>query len=171
MMKNFLSGILLMVLSTSHWVFAGHPSDKVLGAEMMHGTIEVSTGARVPEVGAELYADVMDGYNLQLMVKHFEIIPPIKKLLASASGALLEGHAHLYVNGVKVQRVYGRYLHLPEKLFRPGINTITVSLNDHKHATWTVKEVEIQTTLTIHVGREPLVLNHYSSSPILKRPH
>lgn len=170
-MKNFLSSVLLMALVTPHWVYAGHPSDNVTGEEMAHGTIEVLAGVRVPEMGVALFVDVMDGYNLQLEVRHFEIIPPIKKLMASASNAQLEGHAHLYVNGVKIQRVYGHYLHLPGKLFRSGINTITISLNDHTHATWTVKGIEIQATLTVNVGREPLVLNHYSSSPIIKRPH
>jgi len=167
-MNSFRCAIFLVALSAPHWVFAAHPADNVSDEAMSHGTIEIFEGFRVPELGAELFVDTMDGYNLQLELAYYSIMPPIKKLMASPPDAQLEGHAHLYVNGVKIQRVYGRNLHLPAKLFKNGINTITISLNDHNHATWTVRDVELQTTLTVNVGRKPLVLNHYSSSPILK---
>jgi len=167
-MNSFLCAILLVVLGAPHWVFAAHPADNANGEEMSHGTLEITTGFRVPELSAEIFVDKMDGYNLQLELAHYDIIPPIKKFIASSPKAMLEGHAHLYVNGVKIQRVYGHNLHLPGHLFKNGINTITISLNDHNHATWTVKGVELQATLTMNVGRKPLVLNHYSASPILK---
>jgi len=167
-MNSFLCKILLAVLCAPHWVFAAHPSDSASGEEMSHGTVEIRAGFRVPELSAELFVDAMDGYNLQLELAHYSIMPPIKKLIGSAPKVQLEGHAHLYINGVKIQRVYGHNLHLPAKLFNNGINTITISLHDHNHATWTERGVELQTTLTMNVGRKPLVLNHYSASPILK---
>jgi len=167
-MKSFLWTILLAVLCAPHWVFAAHPADNAGGEEMSHGTVAITADFRVPELSAELFVDAMDGYNLQLELAHYKIIPPIKKLMNSAPKPQLEGHAHLYINGVKIQRVYGHNLHLPAKLFKNGINTITISLNDHNHATWTVRGVELQATLTMNVGRKPLVLNHYSASPILK---
>jgi len=167
-MNGFFCGVFLLVLFAPRWAFAAHPEANAAGEVMSHGTVEIFEGFRVPELGAELFVDAMDGYNLQLELVHYNIIPPIKKLMTSAPNTQLEGHAHLYINGVKILRVYGHNLHLPAKLFKNGINTITISLNDHNHATWTVKGVELQTTLTMNVGRKPLVLNHYSASPILK---
>ena len=79
---------------------------------------------------------------------------------------IVDGHAHLYVNGKKISRVYGRYVHLPSTLFNPGINMIMVSLNAHSHDVWTLSENQIMSTLIINPKSEKLVLQGFSSSPI-----
>jgi len=38
-----------------------------------------------------------------------------------------EGHAHLYLDGEKVARVYGRWFHIPEP--GPGAHSVRVTLN------------------------------------------
>jgi hypothetical protein len=169
--KKGLSVVLFGILLVSTWADAGHPGDESGEMEMDHGTVSVPAGLSAPELAIDLYPDNMDGYNLKLVVNHFTIIPPLESLIKGSAANVVEGHAHLYVNGKKIQRVYSLFTHLPAKLFRTGINAITLSLNDHNHATWTVEKSEIQATLTVNVGREPLVLNHFSSSPIRKRPH
>ncbi len=156
------------VITLISWVLcglamAGHPT-RDGGVEMDHGTIEVPSGAPLPGIKLSLFQDDMSGYNLQIKVKAFVIRPPIPQ--KAKHYPILEGHAHLFINGVKIQRVYGEYVHLPAALFNEGINTITVSLNNHKHATWTATAVEIQSTLTIDRRKSPVLLHQYSSSPL-----
>ena len=145
--------------------FAGHPTSDGI-TEMDHGTIEVPSNTASPKIGLGLFKDEMSGYNLQITVKAFVITPPIVSQMSEPSSLIAQGHAHLFINGVKIQRVYGEYVHLPSALFDEGINTITVSLNDHNHATWTSKGVEIQSTLTIDRRKKPVLLHQYSSSAL-----
>ena len=60
-----------------------------------------------------------------------------------------EGHAHVYVDGKKIARMYGPWIALPA--LEPGMNTIGVTLNtnDHRDYTWNGMPVEVSTE--VHV--------------------
>lgn len=122
----------------------------------------VPEGVPVPELGLELYADESDGYNLRILVRNFLMESPVD---ASDDGNL-RGHAHLYLNGVKLTRVYGTALHLPARLFKQGINSLQLSINDHDHRVWAINREVIQATILMNPDLEPFLLSHYSSSPI-----
>lgn len=49
-----------------------------------------------------------------------------------------QGHAHLYVDGVKVARLYGPWYHLDG--LAPGPHDITVTLNANNHAEYAADE-------------------------------
>ena len=98
-----------------------------------HGDLRnVPDGHAVPTVKLEAARDASDGYNLHLMVENFTFSPA----RTGQHSAAVEGHAHLYVNGVKIGRVYGTWVHVPAKLLKPGHNDIRVSLNDNQHGAW-----------------------------------
>ncbi len=104
--------------------------------------IETSQWDHIPSVTAELTPDAVSGYNLHIKTAHFELVPPATE----NTDARGEGHAHLYVNGEKIARVYGHWFHissLPE-----GKNTITVSLNGHGHEELLNNGVPIVATMT-----------------------
>jgi len=48
-----------------------------------------------------------------------------------------EGHAHLYIDGKKVTRLYGEWYHIPS--LSPGTHKITVTLNANSHEDLMVK--------------------------------
>jgi hypothetical protein len=86
----------------------------------------------VPTVSVRALPDTKDGFNLQIETTNFSWSPE------RVNGVVLEneGHAHVYVNDVKVARVYGPWFHLPSELVAPGPNRIMVTLNANDHSEW-----------------------------------
>ena len=63
-----------------------------------------------------------------------------------------EGHGHVYVNGVKIGRIYGEAMQLGK--LAAGIKKVRVTLNtnDHSVYTWNEKPVEATVTFEIEEG-------------------
>ncbi len=66
---------------------------------------------------------------------------------ADAPGA---GHAHVYVDGVKINRVYGPYYHLAD--LEPGTREIRVALNTNSHNELTFGGQPLEDTIVVEVG-------------------
>ena len=65
-----------------------------------------------------------------------------------------EGHAHLYVDGVKLRRVYGPWAHVEG--LSSGMHEISVTLNANTHEEYAVDGQSITAAATVHVeGSEP----------------
>lgn len=58
-----------------------------------------------------------------------------------------EGHAHIYVDGEKLNRVYGPYYHIPA--LSPGDHEIRVTLNANSHNDLTLNGEPIEATTTV----------------------
>ena len=138
-----------------------------------HMPIEVPIQAAIPALSTSLSVDPMSGYNLELDVRNYHMMPPPEDMtmddmmsaFTEPESGWLQGHAHLYVNGKKIQRVYGRYVHLPKTLFKPGTNSISVTLNNHGHMHWTVGGKKLLSTLFIDQGGDELVKHKFESFP------
>jgi hypothetical protein len=113
-----------------------------------------------PTLSMQLFTDKKSGYNLQLNLSNYHLIPP--QLATTDNSAITQGHAHLYVNGTKIQRVYSEHTHLPAKLFNKGLNQIMVSLNSHEHETWTKAKQPILSTLFINTEKNTLIQHEFS---------
>ncbi|MBD3665539.1 hypothetical protein [Sulfitobacter aestuariivivens] len=93
----------------------------------MHDTpIEVDA-ATAPTLAIDLIRDPKAGYNLHVMVENFEFSPR----QASRDHAPGQGHAHVYVNGVKQGRLYGPWVHLDG--LPKGTVAVEVTLNSNNH--------------------------------------
>ena len=92
-----------------------------------HGAIEVPTGQPVPNVDLIVHKDTIKGWNLEIKVSNFRFAPENANQEAISG----EGHAHLYINGEKVTRLYGNWFYLEN--LEPGRNEITVTLNSNSH--------------------------------------
>jgi hypothetical protein len=116
----------------------------------------------------------MSGYNLTLKLQQYNLTPPPKALSMddlmsvsfNAKSNFIEGHAHLYINGIKIQRIYGENVHLPQKLFKTGINTISITLNNHGHMYWVADNKKIIATLFINQDNTPFVTYKFESFPV-----
>ena len=77
-----------------------------------------------------------------------------------------EGHAHIYVDGVKVGRMYGPYYHLPS--LEPGERHIRVTLNanDHSELTFAGKPVEATRVVSIPMSSQGHAHSHGPNAPI-----
>lgn len=86
------------------------------GAAHQHPLRNVPLDAPMPSVTHLVFPDTMDGYNVQIMPRNFTFTPAAINREVQDN----EGHAHIYVNDVKISRVYGSWFHLASTIFQPG---------------------------------------------------
>lgn len=95
---------------------------------MMHGTIEVpAQGA--PEVTLEITKDATDGWNLIVKTENFSFTPDA----VNTKNVSNTGHAHLYVNGIKLARLYSAHFHIPDLPVGEHEISVDLSSNDHSY--------------------------------------
>lgn len=110
------------------------PHDPVLvphGHNHTHGMLEISESEqRIPRVDLLVREDKEGGWNLQIVTGNFRFVPE-----AVGRGHVPgEGHAHLYINGDKITRVYGGWFHVPAGWLSAGAHEfrVVLSTNDHR---------------------------------------
>lgn len=117
----------------------------------VHKTMAIPPGQPVPTVNLDVKPDAMSGWNLQVKVANFTFAPE----RVNTKGVATEGHAHLYIDGKKVTRLYGPWYYLGN--LSPGQHTITVTLNGNGHEDLIYNGKPIQTTQVIQVPtRSPI---------------
>lgn len=143
---------------------------------MDHSHIPIAAPKSAPyaTLSISVAEDIMSGYNLKIQTENFRLIPPPRdvtnmevfmKPTIDKSTGFIEGHAHLYINGEKIQRIYGNNIHLPASLFRNGINQINVTLNNHAHMYWTQDDKKVLSTLFINAETDKLLVHQFDSFP------
>ncbi|MDY6941147.1 MAG: hypothetical protein SWY16_26255 [Cyanobacteriota bacterium] len=110
-----------------------------------HGTMEIPDGQPVPEIGLVVSEDSVRGWNVEVQLKNFTLTPENVNQ-ANRPG---EGHAHLYINGEKMTRLYSNWYYLSE--LPPGEHTITVSLNSNQHDALTHNGQPIEASTILEV--------------------
>jgi hypothetical protein len=127
-----------------------------------HLGFEIPDGEAVPTVELTAVQDSVSGWNLHLVTTNFAFAPQ----RAGREVVLGEGHAHLYVDGTKRDRIYGPWYHLAS--LEPGSHTIEVTLNSNDHAVYQVKGENIGDTVTVEVtDRRPM---HEEQPPVEASP-
>lgn len=112
----------------SHPDSMGHGDDHHHGSDgHHHGSIDVSSASLIPSLALTVYEDPVNGWNLELMTENFEFAPE----RVNGDSVINEGHAHLYINGEKIMRIYSTWHHLPS--LESGMNEVTVTLNANGH--------------------------------------
>ena len=122
-------------------VIAARPQELFLPPvdHSQHPLIEVDEAEPAPSMRIHMAADSMDGFNIFLETENFRFTPQSVDTLPVSN----EGHAHLYVNGVKVARMYSPWHHLSTKLLREGINRLEVEFSTNDHSVWSIAGVPI----------------------------
>ncbi|MCB1677041.1 MAG: hypothetical protein KDI01_12180 [Halioglobus sp.] len=110
-----------------------------------HPMREIDRALPIPTVSLAVEPDKMDGFNLEVLTENFTFAPERVNTDAVAN----EGHAHIYVNGTKIARLYGPWFNLSGKYLEDGINTIEVTLNANDHSEWAIDGAHIQTTVKL----------------------
>ena len=113
-----------------------------MSAEML---INVDEWNAVPTLDTAIYPDPVGGWNLNLMTTNFTFDA------AAAGRGNMEGHghAHIYVNGVKLGRVYGDWYHIGKLPL--GRNDVSVSLYANDHSGLALGGIKITSTSTVIV--------------------
>ncbi len=119
--------------------------DSTTMATHAHSMLEVDKTVPVPTVEIESFKDEKDGYNLHVFTKNY-VFTPEKVNSEPIQG---EGHAHIYVNGIKAARLYGDWFNLPSSFLKDGDNVIEVTLNANDHSEWVVDGQHLSASTTI----------------------
>lgn len=109
------------------------------------GQVEAPAGMGV---AISLEPDPVGGANLMVMPQGFTLVPA----KVNAPNVAGEGHPHVYVNGVRLGRVYSPYLHLGK--LAPGMNEVRVTLNTNMHQEYARDGETIEAIATIHIPAE-----------------
>ncbi|WP_426359440.1 hypothetical protein ACPUVO_04125 [Pseudocolwellia sp. HL-MZ19] len=179
--KSFIILVIALSTQTSNLYAQATPPEqapaKTMTMDHSHLPIAVPSDVKTPAISLEIYEDAMSGYNLHIKTQHYNLTPPPLGVLSMADlmsvsinkkTGFVEGHAHLYINGIKIQRVYGADLHIPAKHFKSGINTVSVTLNNHGHMFWTAQDKKIVSTLYIDASLPDLIKHKFESFPVSK---
>lgn len=95
-----------------------------------------------PSLAVQLMADPVSGWNLHVQTEAFRFAPEH----AGGPHVPREGHAHVYVDGVKIARLYGNWMHLAEL---PEAATVAVTLNSNDHKMLSVAGEVLRATATL----------------------
>lgn len=101
--------------------------------------------SEAPTVRLQVREDPASGWNLHVITERFRFAPERTGQQARPQ----EGHAHLYLDGEKIARLYGPWYHLAPSAVPHGEHTLTVSLTANDHTAWAVNGEPIQATATI----------------------
>lgn len=111
---------------------------------MTHGVIEVDPEG-APELDVLVVKDNTSGWNLMLETTNFRFAPEA----VNGDHVPGEGHAHIYLNGAKLTRLYGHHYYLSD--LPPGEHVIGVTLNANDHSDLFVDGVPVASSAEITV--------------------
>ena len=118
----------------------GHSTKKMDHSKMKHGAHDHATllslpnGSNAPTLDFSLAKDNSSGWNLHIITTNFRFAPQA----VSSPHVAGEGHAHIYVNGEKLARVYGPWFHIAS--LPKGETMVTITLNANNHSPMAVGE-------------------------------
>ncbi len=152
----FGAGIGFTVAAGNGITLDGHDHDHAAGGVMDHEAAEgqiqdhdhgaalsLAAGPDAPTLKVHVMADPVSGWNLHVLTRNFSFAPD----RAGRDHVAGEGHAHVYVNGIKLARLYGPWMHiakLPE-----GSVDLKVTLNSNDHRSLAVDGVPVEQIVSV----------------------
>lgn len=120
-----------------------------------HPPYEVPECEGVPQVYITATPDAVSGINVYIELQQFLFAP----LNVSTDHQAGEGHGHIYLDGVKLGRVYTNWVHVAAD---EGEHEIRVTLNGNDHSDLTVNGELVQDIVTVTVPEPPGGMHHGS---------
>lgn len=121
-----------------------HSTDTEGQMTQSHGTLFEVNASQAPTVSISVVEDAVSGWNIKVETDNFRFTPDN----VNQENIIGEGHAHLYVDGVKVARLYAGDYHYIENF--DGTRTFRVTLNANDHSEYAVDgdviDSEVQVT-------------------------
>lgn len=115
-----------------------------------HDELFEVTAEQAPKLELVVSEDKKAGYNVKLVTTNFTFTP--EKI--DGDTIVGEGHAHLYVDGIKVGRLYDEYFHYDGSF--EGTRTFRATLNANDHSEYAVDgEVIAAEVVVTHDSSDP----------------
>ena len=110
-----------------------------------HSTLMEVEYEPVPTIELRTHLDPASGVNLEVITTGFTLAPE----RASTDPVDGEGHFHIYVDGVKLRRLYAHWAHVD--LQEPGDYEIRVEMSANDHAALAVNGVKLDATAIVTI--------------------
>ena len=126
-----------------------------------HSSVYEVSAKEAPKVELVVTKDAKSGYNIKIIATDFTFTPEN----VNEDNVLGEGHAHLYVDGEKVGRLYSPYFHYDGNV--EGTKKFRVTLNANDHSEYAVDGETIESTqevVNIPYGDDGLPANNDTHS-------
>lgn len=108
--------------------------------ESHHRITALEEGDKAPTLDFLISRDSVHGWNVRILTTNFRFAPEN----VNSPFVPGEGHAHLYVDGEQIARIYGGWFHV-EKLPH-GLVDVTVTLNANDHSQLAVGDLILSVT-------------------------
>ena len=110
-----------------------------------HDTLSEVDYEPVPTIELRTHLDPMSGVNVEVITTGFTLAPE----RASTEPVDGEGHFHIYVDGVKLSRLYAHWAHVD--LREPGDYEIRVEMSANNHSPLAVNGVKLDATAVVTI--------------------
>ena len=104
-------------------------------------TIHEIAQERAPQTTLEIQKDPTGGFNVHVKTTNFVWRPE----MASMQHTPGEGHAHVYLDGRKIMRIYNEWFHLNTFQFstKPGEQLLSIEFVGNDHAPYTIQGLPV----------------------------
>jgi hypothetical protein len=120
-----------------------------------------------PNATLEVQKDPTGGFNVHVLTSNFVWRPE----MASKQHVLGEGHAHVYLDGQKIMRIYNEWFHLNTYQFatKAGEQLLSVEFVGNDHAPYTIQGTPIGSEQVITVPRDEIqpAISKRDGTPLL----
>lgn len=128
---NIKFSIFLLFISFN--CFAHHPGNKI-DAEKPY-----------PLINLEIIKDKVDGYNLYIDLENFTLNPSQIGIENQPN----MGYLQLFVNDIKITRVYSNWVHVPQRFFNLKDNFIKITFNSNLYDEFTIEGKPLEYILKV----------------------
>lgn len=107
-MVNFILLFFAMAFPYEYLARMAHANSMEKRKQMDHPKLELNEGTPIPSIRLHASPDSASGWNLHLETSNFTFTPQ----KVGGKDSINEGHAHLFLDGKKIGRLYGPWVHI-----------------------------------------------------------
>jgi hypothetical protein len=118
-----------------------------------------------PRATLDIQKDPTGGFNVQVVTSNFVWRPE----MASMQHVSGEGHAHVYLDGRKIMRIYNEWFHLNTYQFstRAGEQLLSIEFVGNDHAPYTIQGLPVGAEQIVDVPSDEIQPNSRDNKTLL----
>ena len=117
-------------------------------------TIHEITQETAPKAALTIKKDPTGGFNVEVVTSNFVWRPE----MASMKHVPGQGHAHVFLDGRKIMRIYNEWFHLNTYQFstRPGEQLLSIEFVGNDHAPYTIEGLPVGAEQIVDVPKDEI---------------
>ena len=155
----------LMATIVTGWILA--VATIIPSQAQSNGAISVHeiTQETAPKATLDIQKDPTGGFNVHVVTSNFVWRPE----MASMQHVPGEGHAHVYLDGRKIMRIYNEWFHLNTYQFstRAGEQLLSIEFVGNDHAPYTIQGLPVGAEQIVDVPSDEIQPNSRDNNTLL----